>query len=129
MSKTQMTSQEKARINFIKHLASLIYPDYKGRKFGFYEQEVYHLENYWDGGSRTYSVAIDFKGNSVMMPSQESQNPYRKEAHQDFVIPGGVGILEHRIFCGKDLGIYLVLGKDQTNLFSNSYQNLLTSPK
>jgi hypothetical protein len=126
MSKTQLTTQEKARIDFVKRLAKLIYPDYNGRKFRIFEQGSYHLENYWDGGSRTYSVAIDLKGNRVMMPSQESQNPYHKEAHLDFVIPEGVGILEHSFFCGKDMGISLVLGTGQTKTLENSYQKLLT---
>jgi hypothetical protein len=134
MSKTQLTTQEKARINFVKHLASLIYPDYKGRKFRIHEQETYHLENYWDGGSRTYSVAIDFKGNRVIMPSPETLNPYNKEAHLDFTIPPGIGILEHVFFCGKDLGICLVLGTGQTQLTDASHQEnirqyFLTSPK
>ena len=125
----KLTTQEKARIDFVKHLAKIIYPDYTGRKFGISYENFYYPQNYWDGGSRVYCVAVDFKGNRVIMPSHESQVPYNQQAHQSFRIPPGVGILEHRIFCGKDCGITLVVGVGETKVLEDSYQNLLTAQK
>lgn len=128
MAKTQLTTQEQAHIDFVKKLAKAVYPDYNGRKFRIRKQETYQPENYWDSGSITYCVAIDFRGSKVMMPSQESTNPFNQAAHKAFVIPQGVGILEHSYFCGKDMGITLVIRTDQTNFFENNSQNLLGKP-
>ena len=129
MTKTQLTTQEQARVNLVKHLAKAIYPDYNGRKFRIREQESYQPCNYWDGGSRTYCVAVDFKGSRIIMPSHESQVPWNHQAHQSFIIPQGIGILEHTYFCGHDLGITLVLGTGETKALDSFHQKLLTPGK
>jgi len=128
MAKTQLTTQEQAQINFVKDLAKAIYSDYNGRKFHIQKQESYQPSNYWDGGSRTYSVAIDFRGQRVLMPTHESTVPWNKQAHDSFEIPQGVGILEHTYFCGKDMGITLVIHPNQTLSLENNSQNLLDKP-
>ena len=93
--------------DLVKKLAKVAYPDYNGRKFSAEIKAHYFPSDYWDGGSRDYMVAIDLKTGRIVEPSNDAKNPYNALAHKDFDIPAGIGILEHSIFCGKDIGIRL----------------------
>lgn len=78
---------------------------YKGRIWKTQPLESYHPSNYWDGGSRSYFVAVLRDGMKVAVPSDDTHNPFKALAHGSFPIPRGVVIMEHVIFCGKDRGI------------------------
>ena len=73
-------------------------------------EQSYHA--YWDGGSRTSYTFVNLDTwQAVPMPG-EAANPFRAEAHGRFVLPFNVGVIEHAIFCGKDLGLTLVVRDD-----------------
>lgn len=79
----------------------------RGRKFRIVERRSYTMENYWDGGTREYAVALDLATGETREPSTLTTNPMRSQAHAEFEIPQGIGILVHGIYCGKDCGITL----------------------
>lgn len=103
-------------LNVIKTLARKVYPSYNGRKFALHFATSYTMENYWDGGSKTYSTAINLATGEISAPSALTTDPFNKAAHTSFEIPVGFAIIENVIFCGKPFGIRLVIRPDETNV-------------
>lgn len=89
----------------VKALAKLCFPAYKGRKFSSSERATYAMEDYWDGGSRKYAMAVDLATLKVSAPCRAARNPMNGLAHAEIAILAGVAIVEHVFFCGKDCGI------------------------
>jgi len=85
-------------------LLAATFPDYNGRRI---ELRLWHgprrLENYWDGGTRSYWKMIDTRAGRIGSPTND--NPFQPDAHAEFDLPDGWLAVEHCIFCGKDLGI------------------------
>jgi hypothetical protein len=91
----------------VKELARIAYPGYRGRKFKERTSSSYTMQDYWDGGSRCYAVAVELATGRIVR--HEDLNPMTdRRAGATLNIPQGFGILEHSIFCGKDTGITLV---------------------
>ena len=97
----------------VKKLATLAFPDYKGRKFKVREAKRYYMQNYWDGGSRNYCVAINLQTGTLQQPDASTQTPWNGAANAVFDIPQHIGILERCIFQGKDCGITLYVAPRQ----------------
>jgi hypothetical protein len=98
----------------VKKLAQLAFPDYKGRKFRVTVKTRYYMQNYWDGGSRNYCVAVNLgSGQLFISPDASTQTPWNSAANSSFDIPQHVGILERCIFQGKDCGITLYVAPRQ----------------
>ncbi len=93
----------------VEPVLRITYPEYRGRKFSLERKEKYHLQNYWDGGSRNYVVAVMCREGKLVSTSADYFNPITdSRAHGSFEIPRNVVLVEHCIFCGKDLGITLI---------------------
>jgi len=103
-------------LDYVKQSGRCCYPSYRGRKWSIGFQESYQMENYWDGGSRTYAVAIDLVTRQIKKPSDLTTSPFNKEAGASFEIPPGIGIVENIIFCGVQFGIRLVIRPDETKV-------------
>lgn len=93
----------------VKRLAKLAYPKYKGRKFYLEVRSKYMMENYWDGGSRSFVKAVNLATGEVRDPAPASTNVYDPRAHGEIGIPAGIALVEHAYFCGKDCGIRVVV--------------------
>ena len=95
----------------IRDILEASFPDYKGRKFRIRVEEKYFMSNYWSGGSRTYVKALGLKSGKLVAvePDWKTTNPMRPEAHAEFFIPSNIILVEHTFFCGKDLGISIVV--------------------
>jgi hypothetical protein len=102
-----MTNAMTTDTKIVKALAKVAYPDYRGRKFSVCQARTYTMEDYWDGGSRCYAVAVDLATGKMVATQPVARNPFNAAAHATFEIPAGIGILERQIFCGKDCGITL----------------------
>lgn len=81
------------------------YPGYKGRKIKISTDIPSNLSSYWDGGSRNYYVILRLSDlSSYPLPSNhpvfEPNQP-----RELFTLPPGFVVVQHTIFCGKDLGI------------------------
>lgn len=91
-------------------LVKLTFPDYRGRKFYLDRRETHHFQNYWDGGSRQYVCAFAVINGHLVVREAANFNPITdSRAHGSFEIPRNVILVEHSIFCGKDLGITLIV--------------------
>jgi len=103
--------ESKVKKSQVKHILRITFPEYEGRKFQVEERKTYHMQDYWDGGSRRYIKAVRIVNSrlQVASPIYEAQNPFRPQAHSEFEIPSDILLVEHCIFCGKDLGIRFIL--------------------
>ena len=91
---------------------------YRGRKpVRLRSSKSYHVSDYWDGGSRTYSVFVNAETGQVLSDSevgfkaQEAANPFRLRIGSVELQPH-VAVVENRIFMGKDMGIYVIMHPD-----------------
>ena len=88
----------------VARLLAATFPTYRGRKI---ELRIWtgprRLENYWDGGTRSYWTMIDTATGRIGHPTND--NPFMSDAHADFDLPDGWLAIENCIFCGHDLGI------------------------
>lgn len=89
----------------VKRLLAATFPEYRGRKIRLAFSTSVRLENYWDGGTRSYWKAVDLASGETAPPAAATNNPLNRLAHVDVPIPAGVALVEHVIFCGKDCGI------------------------
>lgn len=83
------------------------YPAYRGQKFQLVETTSYLLRNYWDGGSRNYCKLLNLTNGEVLDPNNSTTNPFMRLANESFEIPHNFVVVEHQIFCGRDLGIVI----------------------
>ncbi len=100
------------RDSTIAKIVAATYPNYRGTKVQVEASEQYSPENYWSGGSRTYAVAYNLATGTVNQPARATEDPSRGEAHVTIDILQDVAIVEHIIFCGKDLGIRIIVHPD-----------------
>lgn len=88
----------------VKRLLKVTFPEYRGRKVkARLWKGPMRLENYWDGGTRSYYVAVRIADGGIS--NFGTDNPFERSAHEEVDLPVGVLLVEHSIFCGKDMGI------------------------
>jgi hypothetical protein len=107
----------------VARIISLVASDYKGRKpVKIYTAEKHNIEDYWDGGSRTYAFVVDLVNmcrcslSDVGFVKQTINNPYNQNMGEVILRPG-FAIVERVYFCGKDLGIRLYVHQFDLGLF------------
>jgi hypothetical protein len=88
------------------------FPTWKGRRPIHVEQaESLQIMDFWDGGSRDYTVFLDLATMRVVSSQtippglrQKAGNPYTLVIAK-VPIPPGIAIVQHVISCGKDAGL------------------------
>lgn len=97
---------------FIRELVAKAFPEYTGRKFRLEIGPHVTLWNTaWDGGSRSQYVAVDLVTGAVSRPKAEVVRAFPKSSRTPSVdIPVDKIVIEHTIFCGKDVGITIYVG-------------------
>jgi hypothetical protein len=90
-----------------RKIALACYPEYKGRKIRVESAEAYNLRDFWEGGTRNFAVAYNLITGETRQPTEDAQSPfsYIGQDSKRIPIPGGFAIVEHAIYCGKDIGI------------------------
>ena len=102
------------------------YPGYRGRKFKVSTIEgSVNLQSSWQGGSRNYYILIDLATSqtSPVMPAQ-SQFDTPVKGLDAVTLPPHAGVVEHSIFCGKDMGLTLVIGPNNATQFLPTVETL-----
>lgn len=98
---------------------------YSGQKFKAVVTEsvtVPHQAGIWDGGSRdTYSFVELATGRSIPSPCQQTAPWDSSRREFSMVLPEGVAMVEHSIFCGRDMGLTFYLRPENA-------QKLLPTP-
>lgn len=97
--------------NTVKKIALRAFPDYKGRTFQLYVSDVpLNCASCWEGGSRTYYKFVRLVDGAV---SQEvpAQSMFDKPliGAEAVTLPEGIVCVEHSIFCGKDMGLRIIV--------------------
>jgi len=88
----------------VKKVIAASFPEYRGRKVkARLWTRPMRLQNYWDGGSRSYYVAIRMADGAVS--DFGTDNPFLRESHEPVDLPEGVLLVEHSYFLGKDSGL------------------------
>lgn len=99
--------------HFVRHFAGTR----SRRPVRFSAQQSYHVSDYWDGGSRTNAVFVNAQTGEYLPDSQvgfEKQtmgNPFNQRIG-DVKLTPNVAVVENSIFCGKDMGIRVIMHPD-----------------
>ncbi len=89
----------------VKAMAHTAFPSYTGRKFKLDNSgRPVNMTSHWDGGSRDQFVILQL-GSGQTKPVPQNGTMFDHINVQDTAVPPGFIIVEHTIFCGKDLGI------------------------
>lgn len=105
MALNDFSGEPLSRANpMVKRILATTFPDYRGRKVkARLWTRPMTLHNYWDGGTRSYYVAIRVADGAVS--DFGTDNPFQRSAHEPVDLPFGVLLVEHSYFCGRDSGI------------------------
>lgn len=97
----------------VKRIAMAAFPDYKGRTF---RVETFsgpmRLDSNWEGGSRSYYVILDLVSlRHATIP--ENGTPFSNGGKIERIteLPLNCAVVEHCLFCGKDLGIRIYVSE------------------
>lgn len=107
------------------------FPEYKGQKFQITIADQYLPQNYWDEGSRRYFKFLNLNTGQITYDTHSiTNNPFNKEAHECIPIPANFALVEHNIFRGKTLGIYIKVNTETYEiLWKNSWTPSTKFPK
>jgi hypothetical protein len=95
----------------VKKVALAAFPDYSGRKFKIdVTDNPIDVRSYWEGGSRNYFnfVRLDNLQAFGEVPQQSAFDKPIQNAGNVSLVPGLVCV-EHCYFCGKDLGLTIMV--------------------
>jgi hypothetical protein len=91
---------------------------YRGRRaVRLRSSKSYHVSDYWDGGSRTYSVfvnaetGIELSDSEASFQIQKIANPFHQRCGS-VELQCHIAVVENRIFRGKDMGISVIMHPD-----------------
>jgi hypothetical protein len=86
---------------------------YNGRKYEIRTGTTFNPnDNHWSGGSRTYIAAVN-RSTMEVVSLPQAGTAFDPETPSSVEIPPGVLIVEHVIFCGKDLGVRFIVRPDE----------------
>jgi len=102
----------------VREIISKCFPDYTGNKCDIRISEgTHHLNSYWSGGSRTYFVFFNLITNQTFQ-IPDSHPYFNKCGNLEMkMLPPSILLVEHCIFCGKDVGITIFVHPDNMPKF------------
>ena len=94
----------------VKLIVKAAFPEARSRRtVKVHAATSYTVMDFWDGGSRNYAVGVDLRTLTALPASsiprkmrQVEGNPFNLPLCE-LAIPPGYAIVEHCIFCGRDL--------------------------
>jgi len=116
--------QVSVRFSDVAELIRSAFPGAKSRRpVGISFDKNYRVSDFWDGGSRTYTKFVNLETSQVLssdaLPRENRQvmsNPFNLPIG-DVILGLNHCVIEHSIFCGKDMGYRLVLCSDLKEKF------------
>ena len=94
------------------------FPGYTGRKFKISVltgNEMNLTGGYWDGGSKSTYVAVNLSTLQTFQPKGITAPPeFGGVSDIRTVVPTGTVVVEHDIFCGKQMGLTIWVPADTT---------------
>lgn len=104
----------------VQSIVRAAYPNYTGRKFSFETRETVDVRSNWDGGSRDYYVLLQILPDGSIKTAEIPQMSAFDRQYQGAddvrtdMVPNLV-IVRHSIFCGKDMGITMIVHPTMMN--------------
>ena len=98
----------------VKRIALRAFPQYSGKKFAVQIQKYpISVSSYWEGGSRDYYVFVNLNTLETTneVPAQSAFDKPIKGADSVNLVPG-LACVRHCYFCGKDLGLTIIIHPD-----------------
>jgi hypothetical protein len=91
----------------VKLVCQKAFPNYRGRRIRIeFDVKSINMRSYWDGGSKSSYAIVELSTNKTLhAPSSHPMFDKQVEGIDSFNIPEGYVIVQHTIFCGKDLGL------------------------
>ena len=101
----------------VRRIANAAFPGYSGRTYK--EQALdgpMSLESCWSGGSRDSFVLLNLDTLKTL-PIPENGTPYANggRTYKLEQLPEGAALVQHTIFCGKDLGVTIHVAPENLN--------------
>lgn len=90
----------------VQALRQIAFPGYTGRQFELHlTPTISFSETQWSGGTKSSYHIIDLASRRIV-PVPEAPFLQRSALHEkNHPLPVGYVVVEHKIFCGKDLGL------------------------
>jgi len=91
-------------------IAGRAFPDYKGKQFSMRVTSsltVFDLN--WGDGTRNVYKAVELAEDGVVNSAQVPAPWMHQEVGRTLAIPPGWAVVEHSVFCGKDMGLTLYI--------------------
>jgi hypothetical protein len=107
-----MTYHVERQDPIMKEVIANCFPSYHGKRIRLSTSVPSRISQYWDGGSkRTY---VFYQLGTKKAYAVEDNHPFfEKDKPRDLnSLPSGVVLVEHSIFCGKDMGITIYANHD-----------------
>lgn len=105
-------------------IVAATFPSYKGRKFRIAAKDAVSLQDLnWSGGTRSQYRGCTLDGKSSgAADGYNARAPWDNPAEGATIpIPVGFALVEHVIFCGKDLGLRIYVNPaDMPKLLPNA---------
>lgn len=118
----------------VSKIITCAFPGAKSRRTVKIEgRDTYNVRDYWDGGSRYECRFIHLSSLRVMSSNeipygvrQQVNNPYNQPMC-DVNVTFGYCVVEHVIFCGKDLGYRIYVSKERFSAIEGNGVGELTT--
>ena len=124
MNTIYLTPNDPAAQSAIR-LMNSAFPDYRGNKYKVRVQTTVNVQSSWSGGSRDYYAFVNLADGRATNPVPAQSQFDRPISGADCVtLPDGIGCVEHSIFCGKDMGLTLIVAPSNGPRFLPSADEL-----
>jgi len=114
----------------VKEILARTFPDYHGRKFRLrFSDHVILSDLNWSGGSRNEYAFVRIDG-AVKSLDFSTIAPWNHNAEgQRIDLPPHVLCVKHQDFCGKDLGVVIIVNPNDIDALPQPIRALLPAPK
>lgn len=107
-----------------KPLIERTFPEYRGRKITLLFQESLVLSNTnWSGGTKSWYAAVHLDGRTASINTDLTPPWDNPIEGQRVNVPLNVIIVQHRHFCGTDLGLTIYVNPANKDIFDRSLIN------
>ena len=99
----------------VKEICNAAFPSYNGRMYKLRTQETIDVRSYWDGGSRDYYTFVRLSDMSAVAIPQQSAFDKQIPGADNVKLADGIACVQHTIFCGKDMGLTIIVNPATLN--------------
>lgn len=106
----------KLRKDQVREILDRTFPNYKGRSFRLEITESVYIDPYGGGGTWSKYFLLDTATDRVAPYRIPEGGPFRDDnAFKSHALPSNAVLIEHRHFCGHDMGIVFHVNPSQSN--------------